>query len=139
MADESIIDKITSGKVVELGHELSATIPVSPNHPGFKMALLRRHGDMVRADGQSASNEMILMGGHTGTHLDALSHVSFKGKLYGDVDAYEAQIGTRFNKLGLETVEPIVTRGVLLDVAGFKNVNTINPPEAITDKILDEV
>ena len=94
---------------------------------------------MVRADGQSASNEMILMGGHTGTHLDALSHVSFKGKLHGGVDAYEAQIGTRFNKLGLETVEPIVTRGILLDVAGFKNVNTIDPPEAITDKILDEV
>ena len=39
MTDESIIDKIASGKVVELGHELSPTIPVSPNHPGFKMAL----------------------------------------------------------------------------------------------------
>ena len=139
MVDKSIIDKITSGQVIELGHELSPTIPVSPNHPGFKMALLRRHGDMVRADGQSASNEMILMGGHTGTHLDALSHVSFKGKLHGGVDAYEAQIGTRFNKLGLETVEPIVTRGVLLDIAGFKNVNTIDPPEAITDKMLNEV
>ena len=139
MTDESIIDKIASGKVVELGHELSPTIPVSPNHPGFKMALLRRHGDMVRDDGQSASNEMILMGGHTGTHLDALSHVSFQGKLYGGVDAYEAQIGTRFNKLGLETVEPIVTRGILLDVAGYKNVKTIDPPEAITDKLLEQV
>ena len=61
MTDESIIEKIASGKVVELGHELSPTIPVSPNHPGFKIALLRRHGDMVRDDGQSASNEMILM------------------------------------------------------------------------------
>ena len=72
---------------------------------------------------------MILMGGHTGTHLDALSHVSFQGKLYGGVDAYEAQIGTRFNKLGLETVEPIVTRGILLDVAGYKNVKTIGMAE----------
>jgi len=139
MIDESLINKITSGKVIELGHELSPTIPVSPNHPGFKMALLRRHGDMVREDGQSAANEMILMGGHTGTHLDALSHVSFKVKLHGGIDANEAQIGTRFNKLGLETVEPIVTRGVLLDVAEYKSVTTVDPPQAITDKVLEEV
>ena len=139
MNDESLIRKVASGEIIELGHELSPTIPVSPNHPGFKMALLRRHGDMVREDGQSASNEMILMGGHTGTHLDALSHVSFKGKLHGGIDAYAAQIGTRFNKLGLETVKPIVTRGILLDVAGYKKVNTINPPEPITDKLLEKV
>ena len=86
MTDESIIDKIASGKVVELGHELSPTIPVSPNHPGFKMALLRRHGDMVRDDGQSASNEMILMGGHTGPHLVEYWHVDLKGNLYVGLD-----------------------------------------------------
>src|SRR5581483_3266892 len=96
--------KLLSGaRVFDLGHPLDPGMPVSPNHPGYRMALLRRHGDMVRADGGSASNEMIVMGGHTGTHLDALCHVSHAGKLHGGIDAQEAQTGGRFQQLGLET------------------------------------
>ena len=33
-------------------------MPVSPNHPAFQLAMMRRHGDMVRSDGGSAANEM---------------------------------------------------------------------------------
>ena len=40
-------------KIYDLAHPIEAAMPVSPNHPGFKMALQRRHGDMVRADGGS--------------------------------------------------------------------------------------
>src|SRR5688572_6542642 len=80
-------------RVYDLAHVLDPAMPVSPNHPGYRMALLRRHGDMVRADGGSAANELITLGGHTGTHLDALAHVSHQGKLYGGVDASEAQTG----------------------------------------------
>lgn len=105
-------------KVYDLSHPLDPSMPVSPNHPGYRMALLRRHGDMVRADGGSAANEMIVMGGHTGTHLDALAHVSQAGKLHGDIDAATAQTGGRFAHLGAETVAPIVGRGVLVDIAG---------------------
>lgn len=102
-------------------------MPVSPNHPGYRMALLRRHGDMVRADGGSASNELITLGGHTGTHLDALAHVSHKGKLHGGVDATEAQTGGRFKSLGIETVAPFFCPGVLLDVAGYRGVTSLPP------------
>ena len=54
-------------------------MPQSPNHPPFQMALQRRHGDYVRADGGSAANEIIVTGGHVGTHVDALAHVSHDG------------------------------------------------------------
>ena len=50
------------------------------NHPPFQMALVRRHGDYVREDGGSASNEIIVTGGHVGTHVDALAHVSQDGE-----------------------------------------------------------
>jgi kynurenine formamidase len=122
---------IDGGRVYDLGHQLEPTIPISPNHPGFRMALLRRHGDMVRGDGGSASNEMIVMGGHTGTHLDALAHVSHQGKLYGGVDAAEAQTGGRFKQLGVETVAPIFCRGVLLDVAGHRCLDSLPAGERI--------
>jgi kynurenine formamidase len=106
--------------VYDLAHALEPSMPVSPNHPGYRMALLRRHGDVVRADGGSAANEMIVLGGHTGTHLDALAHVSHDGKLHGGLSAAEAQVGGRFSALGVETVAPIFCRGVLLDVAGCR-------------------
>jgi kynurenine formamidase len=117
--------------IYDLSHPLEPNMPVSPNHPGFRMALLRRHGDMVRADGGSAANEMIVLGGHTGTHLDALAHVSHNGHLHRGVDAAAAQQGGRFQQLGVETVEPIVCRGVLLDVAGFRGVESLPPGEPI--------
>ncbi len=125
--------ELASGaRVFDLGHPLEPTMPVSPNHPGYRMALLRRHGDMVRPDGGSAANEMIVMGGHTGTHFDALSHVSHQGKLHGGVDAASVQtVGSRFSQLGVETVAPIVCRGVLLDVAGARGVEALPGGEPI--------
>jgi kynurenine formamidase len=113
-------------------------MPVSPNHPGYRMALLRRHGDMVRADAGSAANEMIVLGGHTGTHLDALAHVSHAGALYGGVGAAEAQVGGRFSALGVDTVEPIFCHGVLLDVAGCRG-QPVGAGEPITAAELSKV
>ena len=61
---------------------------------------------------------MISMGTHVGTHVDALAHVSQDGQLYGGLDADEALEGGRYVELGAHTIEPMVRRGVLLDVPG---------------------
>ena len=114
-------------------------MPVSPNHPGYRMALLRRHGDLIRANGDSAANELLVLGGHTGTHLDGLAHVSRDGQLHGGIDAAEAQRGGRFASLGLETVAPMFGRGVLLDVAGHRGLTALPPGEPITADDLQEV
>lgn len=126
------LDTLAQARVFDLAHPLEPAMPVSPNHPGYRMALVRRHGDMVRTDGGSAANEMIVLGGHTGTHLDALAHVSHNGKLHGGVDATEAQRGGRFQCLGVEEVEPIFARGVLLDVPRFRGVDVLPPGEPIS-------
>ena len=119
-------------RVFDLSHPLDPAMPISPNHPGYRMALLRRHGDMVRPDGGSAANELIVLGGHTGTHLDGLAHVSHDGKLHGGIDAEAVQRGGRFSELGAETIAPIVTSGVLLDVARLHGVETLPATHAIT-------
>ena len=117
---------------VELGQPLFTGMPCSPNHPGFRMALARRHGDMVRPDGSSAANEVLITGGHVGTHIDALAHVSYQGRLFGGVDAHEAQTGGRFSELGVERIPPLVTRGVLLDVAATREVDSLPPGYGVT-------
>lgn len=100
----------------DLGRLLTVGMPQSPNHPAYWHALPRRHGDRVRSDGGSAANDLISMGTHVGTHIDALAHVSHDGKLFGGQDARAACIAGRYPDLGVHTIAPMVRRGVLLDI-----------------------
>jgi kynurenine formamidase len=128
----SLLEAARTARVYDLGQPLEPATPASPNHPPFRMGLVRRHGDVVREDGDSAANELFSMGGHTGTHIDALCHVSSGGRLYGGVDAGEASRGGRFKELGVETVEPFLCRGILLDVPAALGVETLPAAHAIT-------
>lgn len=124
---DRLLSAVSAGvQTVELGHPYFTGMPCSPNHPGFRMTLIRRHGDMVRPDGGSAANEIIVTGGHVGTHVDALSHVSDCGMLNGGVDAYEAQAGGTFKDKGAEQIPFMMTRGILLDVAKLHGVDTLD-------------
>ncbi len=56
---------------------------------------------------------------HLGTHLDSLNHVSMDNKFYNGVDAFETTTPRGTLKLGIESVPPIVTRGVMVDAASL--------------------
>ncbi|WP_306516759.1 cyclase family protein [Cutibacterium granulosum] len=123
---------------IELGHVLHETIPTSPSHPEFRMTLARRHGDRVRSDGGSSANEIIITGGHTGTHVDALAHVSQNGRLYSGIDCFKAQLDGKFSSLGAETIPPFICRGVLLDVARVHGVKRLSAGQPVTGEDLQE-
>jgi kynurenine formamidase len=59
------------------------------------------------------------LGSHVGTHIDALCHFSCGGMLHGGhaVDDLQSYAGG-LKKHSVDTVAPILRRGVLLDVAG---------------------
>ncbi|MEU4670315.1 cyclase family protein [Amycolatopsis sp. NPDC023774] len=124
-------------RLIELGQPFFTGMPCSPNHPGFRMTLIRRHGDMRRPDGGSAANEIIVTGGHVGTHIDALSHVSHDGELHGGVDAAEAQQGGVFRTHGAENLPGLLRRAVLLDVAAVHGVPTLEPGYGVTAEDLE--
>ncbi|MQA94346.1 MAG: cyclase family protein [Streptosporangiales bacterium] len=129
---DPLLQAVQAGvRLVDLGQPLFTGMPCSPNHPGFRMTLNRRHGDAVRPDGGSAANEIIVTGGHVGTHIDALAHVSQNGLLHGGVDADEAQRGGTFSTGGAEHTPAMLTRGVLLDVAGVRGVPTLPAAEGV--------
>jgi kynurenine formamidase len=119
-------------RVVDLGRPMSVGMPQSPNHPQYWHTLPRRHGDMVRADGGSAANDLVVTGTHVGTHIDALAHVSHDGKLHGGADAAAAGRGGRFLEHGVHTIAPMVCRGVLLDVPSALGVPACEPGYEIT-------
>lgn len=118
-------------RVVDLSQPLENGMPYSPSHPGFHMALLRRHGDLMRGEG-SGSNEMITLGGHVGTHVDALAHVAAYGQLFGGVDAVANSVGGRHRALGAETIEPMICRGVLLDIPYVRGVSRLDAGDGVT-------
>ena len=124
-------------RVVDLGRPMFVGMPQSPNHPQYWHTLPRRHGDMVRADGGSAANDLLVTGTHVGTHIDALAHVSHDGRLHGGADADAAVRGGRFLEHGVHTIAPMVCRGVLLDVPGALGVPACEPGYEITPDDLD--
>jgi kynurenine formamidase len=108
-------------------------MPVSSFHPPYIFSLMVRHGDVLLPDGCGASNEVIVVSGHTGTHLDAIGHIAVNGQVHGGHDATELQVGGRgLRRLGIEAVAPIVRRGVLLDVPAYRGVDILPGGEAVT-------
>lgn len=136
---DALLTAVRSGvDIVDLGRQLRVGMPQSPNHPHFWHSLPRRHGDMVRADGGSAANDMLSMGTHVGTHIDALAHVSHDGRMFGGVDAAAAGVGGKYVELGVHTIAPMVRRGVLLDVAKHVGVDTLPGGHEITVAELEQ-
>lgn len=131
-SSKDIAAALAAATVVDLAQPMFRGMPQSPNHPPFQMALQRRHGDYVRADGGSAANEIIVTGGHVGTHVDALAHVSHEGALFGGVDAASVQSHVGFRELGIDSFPPYVGRAVVLDIARLHGTDVLPPGYGVT-------
>ncbi len=133
MASDALLQAVQAGvQVYDLARPMQTGMPQSPNHPEYRHSLPRRHGDAMRADGGSAANDLIVLGGHVGTHVDALCHVSHDGKLYGGHDAAQSQVGGRFSVHGAETIAPTLCRGVLLDIPAAHGATRCEPGYEVT-------
>ena len=84
----------------------------------------------------SSSDDAVTMGVQAATHWDALGHVSYAGKLYNGIDASTID-STGAHELGIERFGPVVTRGVLLDVARVHGVDFFESGYPITGDDLD--
>jgi kynurenine formamidase len=118
-------------EVVDLAQPLEVGMPTSPTHPAFDFALRQRHGDVVRADGITGSHEVMVLGGHVGTHMDALSHVAVDGLLHGGVPVAGAVDAGRYRTHGIDGVPPLLRRGVLVDVPRSRGVARLAPGEPV--------
>jgi kynurenine formamidase len=75
--------------------------------------------------------------GYAHTHLDALCHMSFDGKMFNGFSKDEVD-QTGAHKLSIENLkEGILSRGVLVDVAKLKGLPYLEPETAIFPEDLD--
>jgi len=115
---KSLFDALAGAAVYDLAQPYFVGMPHHPSHPPFLYSLVKTHGDYVGPAGNSSAADAIALGTHVGTHIDALCHFSCGGRLYGGDEAAAAQsYAGGLERHSIDTVPPILRRGVLLDLA----------------------
>ncbi|MBM3996383.1 MAG: cyclase family protein [Planctomycetes bacterium] len=125
MPSQTILaEQLKFARVIDLEQPRYQGMPIHPAHkPGYHYALHRRHRDTYQPTvhgPRSGASGILTMMEHTGTHIDALCHQACCLKLFGDIDTNSVETPAGFKQLGIEHVPPLVTRGVLLDIATWK-------------------
>lgn len=122
---------IRTGEVFELGHVLSGTMPFFGSR---RFDVHTKRTFMNPQSNQRGSNEEIVVSeiGQVGTQFDAFGHQTIGAKLYNCFGVDEVTSRTGFTKLGVENVGTLMTRGVLVDVAGLKGLEVLPDAYEIT-------
>ena len=131
----SLLESIEKARVFDLEQLRYAGAPSHPAHaPGFNYFLHRHHAHGA-PEARTGASGIIVTPEHSGTHIDALAHQAENLTLHGGVHVDDGvQTSAGFKKLGIETMPPLVSRGVLLDVAGERR---LDPNYAITPADLE--
>lgn len=133
---------VRTGEIHDLGRTLDEDSPAFPGR-SFDQSLRttahqvnRREPDAgPEGKGEHSLNwivDIVSATSQMGTHLDGLNHLQtgerfYNGYMLGDI---AERWGT--NKLGIETVPQILTRGVLINVAAHRGVERLAGGEVIT-------
>ena len=112
-----------SARVFDLEQMRYAGAPSHPAHaPGFNY-FLHRHHARGAPEARTSASGLVVMPEHSGTHIDALAHQAENLTLHGGVHVDSGvQTSVGFRVHGVETMAPLVGRGVLLDVAGAQRL-----------------
>ena len=129
-------DALANAKVYDLAQPYFVGMPHHPSHPPFLYSLVKAHGEYLGPAGNSSASDAIALGSHVGTHIDALCHFSCGGKLHGGIAPQQSYAGGQ-EHYAVDTIPPIVRRGVLLDIAGLHG-GTLPDTFEITPAHLEE-
>ncbi len=128
---------VRSGEVVDLGSVLSREMPRGAGDEifaPFQVLRYRTTRDINPGEdwgGTTFSTELVMGTPHVGTHIDALSHCQLDGKIHGGATCAEAEGDFGWRSRAMETMKPIITRGVFLDIAGDRGVDQLPDFEEI--------
>ena len=83
------------------------------------------------------TDDLVTMSTCAGTHIDALSHISYDDLLYGGRPTSSISAATGATWCGAEQLPNIVTRGILLDIARLHGLDRVADGHAVTADDLD--
>jgi kynurenine formamidase len=124
---------IKEGKIYELGRLLEVGIPTFGIR---RFGIYTARTTHIRGRNDNRSNEELVVTelGQVGTQFDGLAHITIGGLAYNCYDTMPTDrlLRVGFDKMGVEKVGTIFTRGVLVDVAGSKGVEMLEGGYEIT-------
>ncbi|MGH9253570.1 MAG: cyclase family protein [Vicinamibacterales bacterium] len=133
-----------TGQTYELGHIYEPNMPQYGNRPFY---LITHVAPVPQKEGQGFAQQEYFTGyiGQMGTQFDAFGHQgrvvrmadgTLKNVYYNGFTQEEMTGANRglggLQVLGVEHVKPIVTRGILIDVAGYKGVPVLDSRYEVT-------
>ncbi len=122
---------IATGQVYQLGRVYEAGIPLfGTRHYSLKIPYAL--GPL--GENRTIGHEAIISGelGQVGTQFDGFGHIGVGDLFYNGLSRHDFATPDGLTKLGVENVGPIVTRGVLIDVAAYKGVEILEGGYEIT-------
>jgi kynurenine formamidase len=141
---EAIMSRIDPSRIYDLSVDFFLGMPSfqAAGDPAYQMWMTHTPRGTVVDDlnGQGRqvngcvgySGDVILMYTHTGTHIDSLNHFGYGRRIYNAFDADE-HLGSRgWQRGGAEQIGPIISRGVLLDIASAQGKDCLPPSYGIT-------
>jgi len=127
------IGLVRTGEVYDLGHPYE---PEMPFFPGRSYAIESASRFPARGPDREVNNEEFIAGqlGQVGTQFDGLAHAgrevdmadgSTEAVFYNGFTGSEMDGRYGFAHLGVENVKPIITRGLLIDLPGYKGIDRL--------------
>jgi kynurenine formamidase len=130
--------RTAAGRLVQSGETVSMALPLAtasgPDNP-----TPATHVMLYSGPGLAAALDYFAIAPHgmAFTHLDALCHVFWQGKMYNGFSASEVgRWGARRCAIDV-TRDGIVSRGVLLDIARLRKIDWMEPGERVFPEDLD--
>lgn len=140
----AVLSRVAGGRVYDLAVEYFIGMPSwqAAGDPHYRLWMTHTpHGTVIDDPlglGDSMNEHVSYTGAavsmytHMGTHIDALSHFGLDGRIWNGFSADE-HLGDRGWKVaGAETLPPIISRGVMLDVAASRGVDMLAAGHRVT-------
>jgi kynurenine formamidase len=124
---------VTSGKVYSLGIETNSQTPAFAPR-GFKIYIVQpdqQAGQTLGPNKMTYNDDVVEGWFGVGTQIDGLGHLGIDNVYYNGNKAADFATPNGLTKLGIEKVPPIVTNGVLLDMAAHFGVARLEKGHAI--------
>ncbi len=146
------LNYLTSAKVaaaatmVRSGRQVSMAIPMNtsagPDNPNPVLRYVVRGHDIATSSPETFATDFVGLAFHGDchTHMDALCHIAYRGRVYNGRSAHEVMTSAGAASLDVTGyANGLVGRGVLLDVPRFRGVSWLEPGEAVTRAELEAV
>jgi kynurenine formamidase len=120
------------GRTVTMAAPLAGSAADNPE-PGSRH-MKHLPGEASSVAGVSFAEDQLTLNihGNADSHIDALCHVSYRGTLYGGTEPASVTSQGAASLSVDDARDGIVGRGVLLDVARWRNVDWLEPGEFVT-------